>query len=138
MRFYTLGYGGRAPSDFLALLEGRGVRTVVDVRLRPDRASLGSYAMAKTKDKGFQRWLADRGVNYVSLVELGNVFMEQVDWQDRYARLLERAGDLLLERLLAIPPPFCLVCAEKRVAECHRRLIADYLVRRGWEVEHIE
>jgi hypothetical protein len=39
----------------------------------------------------------------------------------------------------AVPQPFCLLCAEKRAADCHRRLVAEYLVeKKRAEVEHIE
>jgi hypothetical protein len=34
--------------------------------------------------------------------------------------------------------PFCLMCCEKHASGCHRKLIADYLVNRGYEVEHLE
>jgi hypothetical protein len=45
----------------------------------------------------------------------------------------------LIERLGDLPQPFCLLCAEKRVAECHRLVIAEFLVAtKGWSVEHIE
>ena len=138
MRFYTIGYGGRIPADLVTLLKERGVQTLVDVRLRPDRASMGAYVRASTPDKGIERLLGAAGVRYVSLPELGNMFMDSDDWQERYARLLERSFDLLAERLLMIDPPFCLMCAEKRAEQCHRRIIAEHLVRRGWEVEHIE
>ena len=82
--------------------------------------------------------LASNGIGYFSLVELGNVFLACDDWRERYRRLLERAGDLLLDRLVEATPPFCLLCAEKRVSECHRELIAQHLVARGWPPVHIE
>lgn len=137
-RFYTIGYGGRRPSELVALLGEHGVRTVVDVRLRPDHAHLGSFARARSPEKGIQALLGAEGIDYASLPELGNVFMDCDDWRERFQTLIERAGDLLVERLLRIPPPFCLLCAEKHASDCHRTLIADRLVTLGWRVEHIE
>ena len=138
MKLYTIGYGGRKPEEFLDLLKQKDVKTLVDVRLRPDRASMGSYIRAKSQDKGIQKLLATAGIQYISLVELGNVFLEYADWRERYRELLEKAGELLTQRLENVPSPFCLMCAEKSPAECHRSLIAEYLGQKGYEVEHIE
>ena len=140
MKLYTIGYGGRAPQDFLALLQSHGIRTVVDVRLRPERSSMGCYAKARTPDKGIEHLLASAGVRYVWLQELGNVFMGMDGWAERYRRLIGQAGDQLVERLLQLPDPqpLCLMCAEKRVEACHRKVIADWLVAHGHQVEHIE
>ena len=137
MKFFTIGYGGRKPQEFLDLLNQRGVKVVIDVRLRPDHSSMGSFAKAKSHDKGIQKLLATVGIEYISVVELGNVFLEYADWRERYRELLEKAGDLLTQRLWNVSDPFCLMCAEKSPAECHRSLVAEYLVSKGHEVEHI-
>jgi uncharacterized protein (DUF488 family) len=136
---FTIGYGGRAPDEFARLLTGRGVRTVVDVRLRPDKAAMGSYAKAKDPDKGIAGLLAKAGIGYVSLPELGNLFLEYDDWPERYKKYLAAAGPLLFDRLADVPGPVCLMCAEKNLSECHRRHVAEYLVReKGWSFTHIE
>ena len=137
MRLYTVGYGGRAPQAFVDLLRGAGVKTVADVRLRPDRAAMGVYVKAKTPDKGIERLLGEAGISYASLIELGNVFIDCDDWQDRYRRLLEGSGELLTERLFSLPGPVCLLCAEKQPENCHRLLVAGYLAAGGWDVVHL-
>lgn len=138
MKLFTIGYGGRRPDEFVSRLTAAGVRAVVDVRLRPDRASMGSFVKAGDPAKGIEGLLARHGIAYRSLPELGNLFLGYDDWPQRYGKLLERAGDLLFDRLAGVPEPFCLLCAEKRSAECHRRQIADYLAAKGWAVEHLE
>jgi uncharacterized protein (DUF488 family) len=137
MRLYTVGYGGRSPDEFIRLLKDNGIAAVVDVRLRPDRSSMGAYVKAKDPDKGIEGLLRRAGIPYFSFVELGNLFLDFDDWQVRYPRLMEKAGDLLTERLLQAPQPFCLMCAEKSADRCHRAIIAEYLTSRGYDVEHI-
>jgi len=139
MKFYTIGYGGRVPEEFVGLLALHGIRAIADVRIRPDRASMGAYTRARTHDKGIEGLLAGRGISYHPLLELGNVFFDLEDWRAPYRELLRRSGDLLVARLLEIPAPFCLLCAEKRAVDCHRQMIAEHLVAsRGWDAHHIE
>jgi uncharacterized protein (DUF488 family) len=126
------------PGDFLELLSQHGIKAVVDVRLRPDKASLGSYIKAKTREKGIQRLLEERGIEYHSLIDLGNLFIGYTDWDEKYNILIDKVGDLLLSNIQHIPIPFCLMCCEKEAAKCHRKIIANYLVKQGCEVEHIE
>jgi len=138
MQFYTIGYRGRKPQEFVSLLTERGIKAVVDARLRPDRSSMGCYSKAKDPAKGIQGLLATAAIRYHSLIELGNLFVDLDDWAERYRQLIEKAGDLLTERLWHVPAPFCLMCAENRSEKCHRQIIAEHLVSRGHGVEHIE
>lgn len=135
---YTIGYGGRSAQDLLTLLAGAGVRTVVDVRLRPDRSSMGLWVRAKTPDKGIEKVLGDGGIAYRSRPELGNVFRDYPDWRERYRRLLDAAGHLLIDGLEGAEAPICLLCAEREPSDCHRTLIADHLARvKGVEIVHL-
>ena len=85
----------------------------MDVRLRPDRASLGVYVRAKSPDKGIQRLFASAGLGYRSLPELGNLFLDFEDWRERYAAFIQCAGHLLTSRLDELEPPLCLLCAKR-------------------------
>lgn len=139
MTLFTIGYGGRKPAAFIALLRDHSVRAVADVRIWPHRASMGVWVKANSPDKGIQKLLTDAGIEYHSLPELGNPFIGYPDWPERYRQFFDRAGDLLVTRLVDVPQPYCLLCAEKKATECHRRLIADFLVRtQGIVVHHLE
>jgi uncharacterized protein (DUF488 family) len=138
MKLFTIGYGGARPQVFTERLVLSGVTMVVDVRLRPDRASMGAYVKAKTPEKGIERLLQEAGIEYRSLPELGNLFLDYDDWRERYTELLARAGDLLISRLKEIPGSVCLLCAERKPEDCHRALIADYLASKAdFQVEHL-
>ena len=137
MTVFTVGYGGRMPAEFTRLLREAGVRTVADVRLRPDRSSMGSYKYTGKPDTGIEKLLREAGVGYASLPELGNLFLGFDDSLARYAAFFDRSADLLVGRLLELPQPFALLCSEKRVEECHRKTIADYLAKLGSEVKHL-
>ena len=75
MKFFTIGYGNRTPAEFINALQAHGVKTVVDVRIRPDRARLGCYVMAKTPDKGIQKVLTAAGIAYAAFPELGKALV---------------------------------------------------------------
>jgi uncharacterized protein (DUF488 family) len=137
MTVFTIGYGGRPPAEFVRLLTEAGVRIVADVRLRPDRASMGSYKYTGKPETGIERLLADAGIGYASLPELGNLFLGFEDSLERYEELFGQVGELLVGRLMELPPPFCLLCAEKKVDECHRKVIAEHLATLGNEVRHL-
>jgi uncharacterized protein (DUF488 family) len=141
---YTIGYGGRIPREFVATLNANRIKTIVDIRLRPDRASMGAYVKAKDPTKGIEGLLATGNpkISYISLVELGNVFLDFEDWAERYKRLIDSAGTLLTARLVQVvndqaSNPIALMCAEKKWEDCHRRVITDYLGGIGYTIKHL-
>jgi uncharacterized protein (DUF488 family) len=138
MKLFTIGYGGRTPTEFVQLLVEHGVRTVADVRMHPGRAYMVFFAKAKSPDKGIERILAQAGIGYVSLTGLGNPFKNEPDWPEQYRKLLAESGEAMIEPLLSLPRPFCLLCAEKKPNRCHRKLISDLLETQGWRVQHIQ
>ncbi|MBU2495572.1 MAG: hypothetical protein KJ935_03610 [Candidatus Omnitrophica bacterium] len=42
-QFYTIGYDGRKPEEFLSLLKAKDIKAIVDVRLRPDNERQRCY-----------------------------------------------------------------------------------------------
>ena len=138
MKLYTVGYGGRKPDEFIALLKIYDVEIIVDVRLQPERAFMGVYAKSKDPHKGIQGLLEKAGIQYIWIAELGNMLRDIDDWHEKYRRYLDEKGDLVCSKVYELRMPFCLMCCEKRASGCHRKLIADYLVGKGYEVEHLE
>jgi uncharacterized protein (DUF488 family) len=104
MKFFTIGYGGTEPGQLVGILKEHLIEAVIDVRLWPHRATMGSYVLSKSPEKGIQRLLAKEGIQYHSFVELGNPFLQLHDWQSRYRQLLSSSGSLLTERLLNLNP----------------------------------
>ena len=105
-----------------------GVETAADVATcGPDRASNeGIWVKAEPSDPGIECWLRDAGMRVSLPDRAGERDLDFPDWRARYQRLLDGAGTLLIERLMTISGPVCLLCTEKRVAECHRWQIAEY------------
>ena len=54
-------------------------------------------------------------------------YMQSEEFSEALDRLQARGREL----------PTCMMCAEAQWWRCHRRLIADALVIRGWEVRHV-
>jgi uncharacterized protein (DUF488 family) len=125
----TIGHSTHTAQEFAALLERHGVRTLADVRRHP-----GSRRVPWTNSGQIERVLP---VEYVHLPELGGRRGEdQFRAYAEHMRSEEFAAGL--ERLLAADPPVAMMCAEADWHRCHRRLVADALVARGFAVHHID
>jgi uncharacterized protein (DUF488 family) len=137
MKFYTIGYGGRVPAEFASILILHGIRAVADVLIHPDRASMNAHVKARSADKGIEKLLAEQGIARSSSWAACSAIL--TTGVRRIRPCLSASDTYWWAGLLSCRRPFCLMCAEKRVAECHRLVIAEFLATtKGWSVEHIE
>jgi uncharacterized protein (DUF488 family) len=143
----TIGHGTRTTDELAALLRLAGVATVIDVRRYPlgrRQPHLSREALAEELPRlgiGYEWWGealggrrpaspgADARTGWRNPAFAGYAeHMATSEFRDALAALEERArgGEAL-----------AIMCAETLWWRCHRRLIADALVRDGLQVEHL-
>ena len=141
---YTIGHSTRSPEELLALLAGPGVALVADVRAFPSSRRHPQFNRAVLAG-----WLGDAGIAYRHMSGLGGrrkpvPGSPNGGWEDSafqgyadHMRTSEFRTALAELEALADECPTAIMCAEAVWWRCHRRLIADALVVRGWRVEHL-
>ena len=136
---YTIGYGGRHPQDFVAILTQANIGLVCDVRAEPRRAYRGTYTFNPEKGSGpLPRLLAQVGIAYEWFPELGNPDRQDPEIR-AFQQLMAREAESRLQRLRTCVQALraCLLCAEQDAQRCHRRIITAYLTAYGYSVQHL-
>jgi len=141
----TLGHSTHEAQAFLDLLAGQGVEALADVRRYPTSRRMPWFSGERLAPA-----LAAAGIEYLHLPELGGrrdplPGSPNGGWRvgqfqgyaDHMATAEFAAG---MERLLGIARRrrTAVMCAEAAWWRCHRRLLSDALLARGWEVTHID
>jgi uncharacterized protein (DUF488 family) len=145
---FTIGHSTRPVGELIGLLQESGVDLLVDIRAVP-RSRFNTQFNADALPTP----LAGSGIGYLHLKELGGLRHRPKGappspntlWQNESFRSYAdyamtapafRAG---LDRLcvLAQQRRPAIMCAEAVWWRCHRRIVADYLLARGIDVEHI-
>jgi uncharacterized protein (DUF488 family) len=144
-RIWTVGHSNRSEADFLALLAAARIEQIADVRRFP-----GSRRLPHFSADALRTSLAGRDIAYIHLPALGGrrgkpaedspntawrvvSFAAYADYMatEEFERGLETLERLAAEHSTAM------MCSEAVPWRCHRRLIADALLVRGWEVMDI-
>lgn len=141
---HTIGHSTRPVEDFIGLLAARGITRLVDIRTVPKSRHNPQYWY-----DALEASLRDAGIGYTYLEELGGLRPRREDspntaWRNTsfqgYAdHMLTEEFRSGLEQLMSIAEdePTAIMCAEAVPWRCHRRLVADALVVRGWSVLEI-
>ena len=145
--FFTIGHSTRSIEEFVGLLQSVGVRFLVDVRTVPR-----SRRNPQFNREVLPATLADFQIGYEHLVGLGGLRGHRRDvspavnafWQNQsfhnyadYAMTEQFGVGLDRLRYLGHQIPSAIMCAEALWWQCHRRIIADYLMAAGEIVFHI-
>jgi hypothetical protein len=140
----TIGHSTRELDVFLHLLQTHGVTRLVDVRTIPRSRHNPQFNM-----ETLPAALRSAGICYAHMPGLGGLRHTRLDspngaWRNSsfrgyadYMQTPEFAENLRVLIDLARQERVALMCAEAVPWRCHRSLIADALVVRGLEVEHI-
>jgi uncharacterized protein (DUF488 family) len=141
---FTVGHSTRSFEELVAILRAHGVERLVDVRRVP-RSRHNPQFNRETLNKA----LHSRRLGYRHMKALGGLRHASPDsintgWRNASFRgfadyMQTPAFQVALERLveLARQKPTAIMCAEAVPWRCHRSLIADALVARGYEVRDI-
>jgi len=140
----TVGHSTRTREAFLRLLQAHEVSCVVDVRSIPRSRRNPQFNRETLPAK-----LRSAGIGYVHLAKLGGLRHARHDspnmgWRNAsfrgfadYMQTPEFEAGLQRLMKLAEKKRMALMCAEAVPWRCHRSLISDALLVRGFRVEHI-
>ncbi len=148
MTVYTVGHSTRSARELVGLLQEASVRALVDVRRFPS-----SRRHPQHKRGALERALAGEGIRYLWLGESLGGRRESVLPLQRSANRACREKAFRHYADSMQTPEFregigrleaqarehrtAFMCAERDGSRCHRQLIADWLVVRGWRLIHL-
>ncbi len=147
MRIHTIGHSTRAQDELIGLLTEAGVALLADVRSWP-RSRRNPQFDAEVLEAA----LGEAGIGYAHLKALGGKRGPAKDaapspnagWREPalrdyadYALTPAFQTGLADLRGRARARPTAIMCAEGHWSQCHRQIIADYLLAAGDQVVHI-
>jgi uncharacterized protein (DUF488 family) len=142
VQVYTIGHSTRTLDELLALLRAHGVRTLADIRsIRRSRTNPQFNEPALRKALGRRYVVIDelggRRGKPKRAPRLANDAWDHMAFRNYADHALTAEFRAGLTRLLRLPGPVAIMCAEAVWWRCHRRIVADHLLARRVPVAHI-
>ena len=141
---FTVGHSTRSLDEFVELIRSHGVRAIADVRQIPKSRRYPHFA-----DTNLAIELPKCDIEYLPFKSLGGRRRARKDspntgWRNEsfrgYADYMQTPESVAaLDELIreAAKRPTAIMCAEAVPWRCHRSLISDALLIRGWRVLEI-
>ena len=141
---WTVGHSTRSLEELIGVLRRYGVEAVVDVRTVPRSRTNPQFNREELEIK-----LPEAGIDYAHAKDMGGLRKPLTDsvnsaWENEsfrgFADYMQTEGFAqALDRLIdqAHSRPTAIMCAETLPWRCHRSLIADALLVRGFDIVEI-
>lgn len=136
MKLFTIGFTQKRAETFFDLLNRAEVKTLIDIRLKPDSQLSG---FAKRNDLAFFIPNLVPGCTYRHLPELApsemvlDRYRVSKSWSTYEVEFLQLMTERRIPETLD-PQSFengCLLCSEAMPEHCHRRLVSE-LIQQKW------
>lgn len=140
---YTIGYEGSDIEKFIKKLRDSNIQQLIDVRELPLSRKNG-FSKSVLREK-----LRTVGILYKHIPELGSPksirhrLHQDWDYKRFFGEYKEHINDKdVLENISEIEgrarrKKTVLLCFERDYKNCHRRIIAEELEKRGWKISHL-
>jgi uncharacterized protein (DUF488 family) len=140
----TIGHSTRPIDEFIELLQGHGVKEIVDVRSIPKSRHCPQFNSETLKAS-----LKVAKIRYTHIQKLGGLRHSRKDsvnlgWRNAsfrgfadYMATPEFSEGLDELTRIARMRRVAIMCAEAVPWRCHRSLIADAMIEKGWDVRDI-
>lgn len=137
MNLYTIGFTQKTAEKFFDQLRKNNIRTLIDIRLN-NKSQLAGFTKG-TDLKYFLKEICNIEYthdNYLSPTEeiLKDYKHNKISWDEyerRFRELMQQRGidKYFSDKYLKDDFQLCLLCSEVEPEHCHRRLIAEYIVK---------
>lgn len=141
MTVYTIGYEGRTIMSFIEALSSNGIQRIIDIRETPISRKAG---FSKSL---LSHYLESVGIDYIHIKGLGSPkpIRDRLHQTNNYSEFFNAYRDYIgghFEYIqeaweLAEDKKTCLMCFEKKPQECHRSVVADYMLQVMPDVEGV-
>jgi uncharacterized protein (DUF488 family) len=144
MNIFTIGFTKKNLKTFIERLNTAGVKKVIDIRLHNTSQNAG-YA----KKDVLEYILSLVGIGYEHHPELApteeildGYKKNKLSWQDyekKFKDVLAQRNPIQRMSFMGEGEPVCLLCAEDKPHQCHRRLVAEYYASNteGVQIRHL-
>jgi uncharacterized protein (DUF488 family) len=142
---FTMGFSTRSFDETVDILQTHGIRRLIDIRTLP-----GSRRTPQFNLESLQTTLPQNGIDYIHMKSLGGLrkpakgMNVNIGWKNEgfrgYADYMQSEGfeNALQELIRHIREKVSVyVCTEAVFWRCHRQLVSDALLVRGFHIGHI-